>query len=45
VSSRCGEACKELEYRFGETGTEHLLTVPVPMAALGACKGDTVELK
>jgi hypothetical protein len=43
LRSRCTpfEACTMLEYKFGETGTEHLLRLPVPLEALAACQAGT----
>ena len=39
--------CTTFEYKFGETGTEHLLRVQVPLHALrdAARRGDVVELR
>ena len=41
------EACTTFEYKFGETGTEHLLRVQVPLPTLtdAAKRGDVVELR
>jgi hypothetical protein len=41
------EDCTTFEYKFGETGTEHLLRVPVPLEALrgAARRGEVVELQ
>ena len=45
VTGAPDEECTTFEYKFGETGTEHLLRVPLPLRLLASCRGDCVELQ